>query len=149
MMGARPAALIHGVSNTLPDGFDALCIKYVAALKAARHALGWSQQDMAQRSGISRVTIARLETGKYWPKASTIDTLLDAVRQAGVRLELERLDGGFLMEVEAQALVPQFRESLEQKPCDEPMGQELGEQKALEGGTSTGPTSHHSPAATD
>jgi transcriptional regulator with XRE-family HTH domain len=35
----------------------------VRQVKAARALLGWSQADLAQRSGVSEPTIARLETG--------------------------------------------------------------------------------------
>lgn len=73
-------------------------------LRSARHALGWSQHQLAERSGISRITIARLEGGKYSPKIKTIQALLAAVSQAGIELDLEHPLGGFQMVVSSEAI---------------------------------------------
>lgn len=73
-------------------------------LKSARHALGWSQHQLAERSGISRVTIARLEAGDYSPKVTTIQALLAAVSQAGIELDLDHPLGGFQMVVSSEAI---------------------------------------------
>lgn len=50
-------------------------------LKAARIAAGLTQEQLAQKSGISRVTIAMLESGKQTvAKSSTIIKLADALK---------------------------------------------------------------------
>ncbi|HKH81277.1 MAG TPA: helix-turn-helix domain-containing protein [Methylovirgula sp.] len=38
-------------------------MKTVAQLRAARALLGWSQDDLAAKSGVSKPTVARLELG--------------------------------------------------------------------------------------
>jgi len=79
----------------------------VAALKAARHALGWSQADLAKLSGISRVTIGRMEAGMFMPRASTLEQLLKALEASGVTVQIGKPAGGFTMAVDGPALQPQ------------------------------------------
>lgn len=79
-------------------------IAQMVGLKSARHALGWSQAQLSDRSGISRITIARLESGKYSPKVTTVQALLAAISQGGVELELDHPLGGFQMVVSQQAI---------------------------------------------
>ena len=50
-------------------------------LKAARIVAGLTQEQLAQKSGVSRVTIAMLESGKQTlAKSSTIIKLADALK---------------------------------------------------------------------
>lgn len=58
----------------------------VSQLRAARALLGWSQDDLAARSGISKPTIARLElgTGELAGYASTRNKVVGALEAAGV-----------------------------------------------------------------
>ena len=41
---------------------------------------GWSQQKLAQRSGVTKTTILRLENGRNQPRASTLQKLSLALR---------------------------------------------------------------------
>ncbi|ODT27068.1 MAG: hypothetical protein ABS54_06410 [Hyphomicrobium sp. SCN 65-11] len=70
----------------------------VPQLRAARALLGWSQDDLAARSGVSKPTIARLElgTGKLAGYASTRDKVVGALEAAGVTFlaDGEAIDGG-------------------------------------------------------
>ncbi len=70
----------------------------VPQLRAARALLGWSQDDLANRSGISKPTIARLElgTGELAGYASTRDKVVGALEAAGVTFlgSGETVDGG-------------------------------------------------------
>ena len=50
--------------------------------KAARALLGWSQNDLASKAGVSRCTVAELERGKH-PTRSTVNMLMRAFREAG------------------------------------------------------------------
>jgi len=54
-------------------------------VKDYRHLRGWSQYVLADRSGVSRASIANLERGKGSPKVETIAKLATAL---GVRIEM-------------------------------------------------------------
>lgn len=58
----------------------------IRQVKAARALLGWSQDDLAKASGISKPTIARLETGdgELGGYAETREKILAALVNAGV-----------------------------------------------------------------
>jgi predicted transcriptional regulator len=55
-------------------------------VKAARALLGWSQADLAQHSGISEPTVARLETarGELGGRQHTTEKITSALRKAGI-----------------------------------------------------------------
>jgi transcriptional regulator with XRE-family HTH domain len=55
-------------------------------VKAARALLGWSQADLARRSGISDPTIARLESaeGELGGREDTADKIRKAIESAGI-----------------------------------------------------------------
>ena len=92
------------MSETIPRDSDIHGVALVAALKAARAALAWSQKDLAEASGISKVTIARMEAGMISPRLSTVTALQVAMERSGVHLTLNEPAGGFSLRVEAEAL---------------------------------------------
>jgi len=55
-------------------------------VKAARALLGWSQADLAHRSGVSEPTIARLETaeGELGGREETGEKIRKAIENAGI-----------------------------------------------------------------
>jgi predicted transcriptional regulator len=55
-------------------------------IKAARALLGWSQADLAHRSGVSEPTIARLESvnGQIGGRERTTEKMRAAIEAAGV-----------------------------------------------------------------
>ena len=55
-----------------------------AAIRSGRSALNWPQQFLADKSGISLPTIARIETGSNNPKLETISKLIGAIESGGV-----------------------------------------------------------------
>lgn len=59
----------------------------IAQVKAARALLGWSQQDLAERSGVSEPTIKRLEAtgGELGGRPDTARAIVDALEVAGVQ----------------------------------------------------------------
>jgi transcriptional regulator with XRE-family HTH domain len=67
----------------------------VRQVKAARALLGWSQDDLADNSGVSKATVARLETadGDLGGYAGTREKLVDALESAGVIFVEENGEG--------------------------------------------------------
>ncbi len=69
-------------------GGEALSIEKpsIAQIKAARALLGWSQDDLAKRSGVSEPTIGRLEAqgGELGGRPATGDKLRRALEKAGI-----------------------------------------------------------------
>ena len=58
----------------------------IRQIKAARALLGWSQSDLAQRSGVSEPTIARLESadGKLGGREETVRKICAALETSGI-----------------------------------------------------------------
>ena len=61
-------------------------IIYAAKIRAARGLLNWSQGELAERAGVSKQTVTRIENGTMDPRFSTITALYQAIRSAGVVL---------------------------------------------------------------
>jgi len=55
-----------------------------AQCRAARGLLAWSQQDLAEKSGVGIVTVHQLEAGTSQPRRSTVDVVRRAFEAAGV-----------------------------------------------------------------
>lgn len=55
-----------------------------AQIRAARALIGWRQADLAERSGVSEISIKNIERGATDAKASTLSAIQDAFRKAGV-----------------------------------------------------------------
>ncbi|MGO9238383.1 MAG: helix-turn-helix domain-containing protein [Methylocella sp.] len=64
-------------------------------IKAARALLAWSQGDLAEASGVSEPTIARLESveGEIGGRADTVQKILAALEKAGCIFLEENGDG--------------------------------------------------------
>jgi DNA-binding XRE family transcriptional regulator len=63
-------------------------------LRAARALLGWDQAALAERAGVSILTIKRIETGAGNPQESTLSKVADALQDAGIA-PIEDGKGGF------------------------------------------------------
>jgi transcriptional regulator with XRE-family HTH domain len=66
------------------------------ALRAGRNALNWTQQEMAEKSGVSMPTIARTETSNN-PKMETVLALFRVMAEHGVSFKWQ--EQGFAMTV--------------------------------------------------
>lgn len=67
------------------DRLKGLPANFRRTLVAARHALGWSQRELASKVGLPQVHISVIEAGKVAPR---INTLVDLVRVLGYDLLL-------------------------------------------------------------
>ena len=54
-------------------------VSRIARLAEVRQAHGMTQEQLAEATGVHRVTIARIETGDVSPKAETLKRLADAL----------------------------------------------------------------------
>jgi DNA-binding XRE family transcriptional regulator len=59
---------------------------YAAQVRAARALLGWSQGELAERAGISKQSVNRIESGNMDARLSTVSALGEAFRSAGVEM---------------------------------------------------------------
>ena len=55
-------------------------------MKALRDERGWSQEGLARKVNLTRVSIARLETGARKPSVEVLERLADAFRISLVEL---------------------------------------------------------------
>lgn len=79
--------------------------RMISFIKSARAALGWSQPDLAEHSGVSLVAIARLEAGLASPRLSTVSKLKEAFSKAGVKVLDDQPEGGYTMVVAPAAVI--------------------------------------------
>jgi transcriptional regulator with XRE-family HTH domain len=94
-METEEAALVH-------DGIDARLAARLAGLRAER---GWSLDQLAARSGISRATLSRLEHGETSPSAALLGRLCTAYGRTMSRLIAEvEAEPALLMRKAAQAV---------------------------------------------
>ncbi len=63
-------------------------IKIVVALRMARAAVGWSQEDLAQRLGVAKTTVARIETGDGVMSAEQYFQFERMYREQGLSIRL-------------------------------------------------------------
>jgi transcriptional regulator with XRE-family HTH domain len=55
-----------------------------AQIRAARALIGWKQSDLAEKSGVSEISIKNIERGATDPRASTLQSIQGAFDRAGV-----------------------------------------------------------------
>ena len=56
----------------------------LAQVKAARKLLGWTQDQLAGKAGVSATTIARFEAAKRRPSVLVVSTIRHTLEAAGV-----------------------------------------------------------------
>ena len=61
-------------------------IEFADCLVKRRKELGWSQDKLAEESGINRVTIAKLET---YQRVAGIETVLKLLHTLGMKIQFE------------------------------------------------------------
>lgn len=58
-------------------------------LKEARKSAKLSQQDLARLTSVDRVTIARIESGRYRASLETIENIIKALRDHKIQLSAD------------------------------------------------------------
>ncbi len=98
-------------------------IKNVVALRMARAAVGWSQEELAAQLGIAKTTIARMETLEGDISATQLAQLVNLCASAGVELQFMvgdevrvRVNPQALLNAQARLLDTAFRRSDRVKP---------------------------------
>lgn len=66
--------------------------KIAVALRTARAAVGWNQEEFAQRMGVAKTTIARIETLEMSARAEFMSKAMRLFRDAGVEVDLYELE---------------------------------------------------------
>lgn len=66
--------------------------KIVIALRAARAAAGWSQQEFAERTGISKSKVARMEMMEAELSVSLLTKILRIYNDVGISIDLFMAD---------------------------------------------------------
>ncbi|WP_417583415.1 helix-turn-helix transcriptional regulator [Pelagibacterium sp.] len=69
-----------------------------AQIRAARGLVGWSQQDLAKKTGISRRSIMAIETSSAAARASTLKCIEQVFDEAGVEFLNEGSRIGVLLQ---------------------------------------------------
>ena len=64
-----------------------------AAVRAGRAALGWSPAELAEKSGTSLPTVARIEACMTSPKLETISRMIGALEKGGVEFDWKQASG--------------------------------------------------------
>jgi transcriptional regulator with XRE-family HTH domain len=62
--------------------------KIAVALRTGRTAIGWSQLEFAEKLGVAKSTIARIETLEMSPKADLVTRAMRLFREAGLEMDL-------------------------------------------------------------
>ena len=80
-------------------------IIFAAKIRAARGLLNWSQGELAERAGVSKQSVTRIENGTMDPRFSTMTALHEAIRSAGVEMA-EDVNGTVRLTVSREKLLP-------------------------------------------
>lgn len=62
-------------------------VKIAVALRTARAAIGWNQQEFADAMGVAKSTIARIETLEVSPKAELLMRAMELFGNAGLEVD--------------------------------------------------------------
>lgn len=67
--------------------------KIAIALRTARAAIGWNQEEFAQLMGVAKTTVARIETLEMSARAEFISKAMRLFREAGIEVDLYESQG--------------------------------------------------------
>ena len=78
---------------------------YAAQIRAARGLLNLSQGELAERAGVSKQSVTRIEAGTMDPRFSTMTAFNEAIRSSGVEMA-EDFNGTVRLTVYWDKLLP-------------------------------------------
>ncbi len=70
------------IDNLLDNG------KIAVAIRTARTAIGWNQQEFADKMGVAKSTVARIETMEMAARGDFVIKAIQLFREAGVEVDL-------------------------------------------------------------
>ena len=79
-------------------------IIFAAKIRASRGLLNWSQGELAERAGVSKQSVTRIEAGTMDPRFSTMTALNEAIRSTGVEMD-EDGSGTVMITISRQKLL--------------------------------------------
>jgi len=79
-------------------------LSFAIQIKAGRALLGWSQAELAKRSGVARATVARIEALMMLPRLDTVGKLRQAIKDGGVLFHDDDSRNGFTIIVSSGAV---------------------------------------------
>ena len=79
-------------------------LSFAIQVKAGRALLGWSQAELAKRSGVARATVARIEALMMLPRLDTVGKLRQALREGGVLFYDDDFGNGFTISVSSDTV---------------------------------------------
>lgn len=62
--------------------------KIIVALRAARAAIGWNQEEFSKKLGVAKSTVARVETLEMVPRGDYVVRAMQLFRDAGIEIDL-------------------------------------------------------------
>lgn len=77
--------------------------KIAVAIRSARAAAGWNQQEFADRMGVAKSTVARIETLEMAAKGDFLIKAMRLFREAGVEVDLHS-EGGLSLQISDQTV---------------------------------------------
>ena len=78
---------------------------YAAQIRAGRGLLDWSQGELAERSGVSKQSVTRIENSTMDPRFSTMAALYESFLSAGVMIAVDA-DGTVRISISREKLLP-------------------------------------------
>ena len=62
--------------------------KIIVALRAARAAIGWNQEEFSKKLGVAKSTVARVETLEMVPRGDYVVRAMQLFKEVGVDIDL-------------------------------------------------------------
>lgn len=82
--------------------------------------MGWSQAEVAKRSGVARPTVARIEALMMQPRLDTVGKLKKAFLEGGLQILDGQPPGGFSLIISEPVLQALWQGQLKKKENDTP-----------------------------